>query len=172
MLTSILLAALVLLACASVLGVLRERERLKNLEDAWPYREKFAEILGELESDPETPDHIVANLDRLYQGIFDERFLREIASKGARTRPETSAPTGALEQKFGPWRGAKIEEALSAYSWVVLYSKVRIGFLLRLAGKCGDTRTYETREAETAYLTNNILAGNHEGPQNGGLRPV
>ncbi len=172
MLTNILLTALVLLAGASVAGAFRERERLKNLKAAWPYREEFARVLGELESDSRTPAYIVTNLENLYARIFDERFLRCIASKGARTRPTPSASAPDLEQEFGAWHGKKIQEAVSAYSWVVMYSKVRVGFLLRLAENRGDTRTCETREAETAYLTRNILARPDDGPSNGGLRPV
>jgi len=170
MLTGILLTVLVLLAGASVVGALRERERLRNLAAAWPYREEFARVLGELESDPRTPSHIVANLAHLYERIFDERFLRRIASEGARTHPSRPATARDLEQAFGAWHGQKIEEAISAYSWVVMYSKVRIGFLLRLAKHRGDTRTCATREAETAYLANNILSGHDHGRPNGGLR--
>jgi hypothetical protein len=172
MVDSLILASIVLLACATIVGAFRERERVRNLAAAWPHRQAFARALGELESDPETPEYILANLNHLYDRIFDERFLRRIASEGTRSGSRTGNDPHNLKTAFGDWHGRKIHEAVTAYAWVVMYANVRVDLLLRRTTADKDSRTAKARQAETAYLTNSVLAARDDDTSGGGLRPA
>jgi len=107
-----------------------------------------------------------------FNRIFDERFLRRVASEGARLGARTGSDATDLKEEYGPWHGKKIHEAVAAYAWVVMYAKVGVGFLLRRANADQDSRTAEARRAETAYLTNSVLAAHDDDTSGGGLRPV
>jgi hypothetical protein len=75
------LGALILVGLAAfcVIGAIHAMRRLSAQHEAWRYRERLAEIIQQVESDPASPPRLRSLVAFLADHAFDEQLMRDIA---------------------------------------------------------------------------------------------